>query len=74
MIELKVNLDKFEKFILEFVNRDIELYTIVKYQLGFTDEYGQDSNNSVIKERNFVSNLLASIAVINSFNFLTTVF
>ena len=41
MIELKVNLDKFEKFILEFVNRDIELYTIVKYQLGFTDEYGQ---------------------------------
>ena len=66
MIELKVNLDKFEKFILEFVNRDIELYTIVKYQLGFTDEYGQDSNNSVIKERNFaILTLMVSKILIN---------
>ncbi|MBM32438.1 MAG: hypothetical protein CL764_06240 [Chloroflexi bacterium] len=53
MVELKIDLNEFEKFINEFVNRDIELYTIIKYQLGICDEYGQDLNESVIKERNF---------------------
>jgi len=48
----EINLDKFEKFLNEFLNREIELYTIIKYQMGLVDEFGQSLDNS-IPERNF---------------------
>ena len=48
----EINLDKFEKFLNEFLNREIDLYTIVKYQMGLVDEFGQSLDNS-IPERNF---------------------
>ena len=58
MDKLSVNMEKFEKFLNEFVSHDIELYSIIKYQMGWVNEHGEMLNKTDSQIRNFAISTL----------------
>ena len=61
MIGMNMNND-FENYLLELVSiNEVELYNIIKYQLGWEDESGNKIENPNPKNRKF-SNLVLSIS------------
>jgi len=61
MIDMNMNKD-FENYLLELVSiNEVELYNIIKYQLGWEDESGNKIENPNPKNRKF-SNLVLSIS------------